>query len=358
MSISGNLFSMNRRGIGKTGRAAHGTQGRWARWFRRSTKLYLLLVLALWLLLHLGADRWWPATLILFGPRWVFALPLLLLAPLAFRLDRSQLLWLAAAAAVIFIPFMGLRVPLSRKGADGATIRVLTCNVGGPDMDRESLARLIRESDADIVALQECARETALKALPGWTLVTEERLVVAARVPVTRAQGRRIMHPPRQWPRASALQCVVHLPEGDLTFSSIHLPSPRQGLSNMLDRKRLLNLANVPLLKKETELRRRTAEEIEALLRPGALPAVVAGDFNMPVESAWYRRFWPAYSNAFSKAGFGYGFTEKIVLRGFEYRVRIDHILTRGDLVAERCWIGMDVGSDHLPLLAEIRRSR
>ncbi len=349
---------MNRRGIGRSARSAHGTFGWAARWFRGSVKIYLLLVLALWLLLHLGADRWWPATLILFGPRWVFALPLLLLAPLAFRLGRRQLLWLAAAAAVLFIPFMGLRVPLFREAADGATIRVLTCNVGGPGMDRESLARLIRESGADIVALQECARETALKALPGWTLVTEERLVVAARAPVTRAKGRRIMHPPSQWPRASALQCVIHLPEGDLTFSSIHLPSPRQGLSNLLDRDRLLNLSRIPLLKKETELRRRTAEEIEALLRAGALPAVVAGDFNMPVESAWYRRFWPAYANAFSKAGFGYGFTEKIAIRGFEYRVRIDHILTRGDLVAEKCWVGMDVGSDHLPLFAEIRRGR
>jgi len=349
---------MNRPGVGEAARSAHGTHGWWARWFRVSVKIYLLLALALWLLLHLGADRWWPATLVLFGPRWVFTLPLLLFVPLALGFERRQLTWLAAAAAVLFGPFMGLRLPLFRDAADGPPIRVLTCNVGGPGMDRETLARLIRESGADIVALQECPRETALKVLPGWTLVTEERLVVAARAPVTRARGRRIMHPPSQWPRASALQCVVHLPEGDLSFSSIHLPSPRQGLSNMLDRDRLLTLARIHILKKETELRRRTAEEIEALLRTDALPAVVTGDFNMPVESAWYRRFWPAYANAFSKAGFGYGFTEKIAIRGFEYRVRIDHILTRGDLAAQKCWVGMDVGSDHLPLLAEIGRGR
>ena len=321
-----------------------------------ATWAYLALTILAPILMYLAGDRWWPGTLLLFGPRWALALPLIPLLPLALWRKPGLIIPLVLGAVLVVGPFMGLRCSFSTpRTANKGLVRVLSCNVGGPGTDRESLARLIRESGADIVALQECARETALKALPGWTMVTEERLVVAARAPVTRTKGRRIMHPPSQWPRASALQCVIHLPEGDLTFSSIHLPSPRQGLSNLLDRDRLLNLSRIPLLKKETELRRRTAEEIEALLRAGALPAVVAGDFNMPVESAWYRRFWPAYTNAFSKAGFGYGFTEKIAIRGFEYRVRIDHILTRGDLVAEKCWVGMDVGSDHLPLFAEIR---
>ena len=34
--------------------------------------LYFTLVLAVWLLLRLGGDRWWLATLMLFGPRWLY----------------------------------------------------------------------------------------------------------------------------------------------------------------------------------------------------------------------------------------------------------------------------------------------
>src|ERR1700720_2127653 len=47
---------------------------------QRGCWIYLALLLAVWALLRLG-DRWWPATLLLFGPRWPFALPLLVLTP-------------------------------------------------------------------------------------------------------------------------------------------------------------------------------------------------------------------------------------------------------------------------------------
>src|SRR4051812_9826777 len=45
--------------------------------------LYLLAVIAVWLVLRFQSDRWWLATLVLFGPRWLVAAPLPLLLPLA-----------------------------------------------------------------------------------------------------------------------------------------------------------------------------------------------------------------------------------------------------------------------------------
>ena len=48
----------------------------WCVWF------YVVAVFVVWLLLLFGGDRWWFPTLILFGPRWLSALPLLVLAPL------------------------------------------------------------------------------------------------------------------------------------------------------------------------------------------------------------------------------------------------------------------------------------
>ena len=56
------------------------------------------------------SDRLWPATTLLFGPRWLLALPLLGLVPLALAWDRPLILPLAAAAAVVAGPIMGMQI--------------------------------------------------------------------------------------------------------------------------------------------------------------------------------------------------------------------------------------------------------
>src|SRR5271165_2647241 len=62
------------------------------------TWLYVAAVAAVWLLLRLGGDRWWFSTLILFGPRWFLALPLVPLGLLAALARRRLLVPLTAAA--------------------------------------------------------------------------------------------------------------------------------------------------------------------------------------------------------------------------------------------------------------------
>ena len=110
------------------------------------------------------------------------------------------------------------------------------------------------------------------------------------------------------------------------------------------------------MLNEELALRRRTSAEIRqaiALLPP---PVIVAGDFNMPADSLIYRESWDGYANAFSRSGFGYGLSEMVDLHGLQFGIRIDHILTGAGLASCRCALGPGVGSDHLPLIAEICR--
>ena len=64
---------------------------------------------------------------------------------------------------------------------------------------------------------------------------------------------------------------------------------------------------------------------------------------------------WDDYTNAFSKAGFGFGETRWTTMRGITFGVRIDHILTNEHWRPQRCWVGPDVGSDHLPVIADLR---
>src|SRR5262249_57736521 len=94
--------------------------------------LHAAAVLGVCLALHLAGDRWWLATLLLFAPRWPWALPLIVLVPLAL-LGHRRLLWLlAVVAGLVLVPIMGLCLPWGAASAEtctGPTLRVLTCNV-------------------------------------------------------------------------------------------------------------------------------------------------------------------------------------------------------------------------------------
>jgi hypothetical protein len=52
----------------------------------------------------------------------------------------------------------------------------------------------------------------------------------------------------------------------------------------------------------------------------------------------------------YEDAGWGYGYTRPSRYPWF----RIDHILASPEWVFTRCWVGPDLGSDHLPLIAEV----
>jgi endonuclease/exonuclease/phosphatase family metal-dependent hydrolase len=319
---------------------------------------YLSLAVLLWMVIQVGGDRWWPAGLILFGPRWLAALPLIILVPLSIWQGRRALLPLLLGTLVVFGPFMGLCLPLGKTGKpSGPAIRVLTCNINSGDFSALALSELIRETGADIVALQECPRELKLKLPSEWRTVQEGELAVLSRYPLQIVKTVQALHPPHKWPRTCLLQCVVQAPGGDLAFNTVHLPSPRYGLQTILDRTTLLNLSRKGLLIEETAHRWQTAREVQNAVALQALPTIVAGDFNMPIDSAIYHKVWGGYGNAFSKVGCGYGWTEWNNVRGVKIGVRIDHVLTGKGLEARVCETGGDVGSDHLPLIADLCRS-
>ena len=108
--------------------------------------LYLALLLAVWVLIYFAGDRWWAATVVLFGPRWVWGLPLAVLVPVAAIWRRRSLLVLAPTAAIVVVPIMGLCLGLSRSAATGPHLRVLTCNVDGKNLRAEALRALVLQT--------------------------------------------------------------------------------------------------------------------------------------------------------------------------------------------------------------------
>jgi endonuclease/exonuclease/phosphatase (EEP) superfamily protein YafD len=92
---------------------------------------------------------------------------------------------------------------------------------------------------------------------------------------------------------------------------------------------------------------------VRALSGGSQATLIIAGDFNLPVESTIYRRFWSGFTNAFEEVGNGLGWTKREGL----LHIRIDHVLMRSkSLVPRRAVVGRDWYSDHLPVIVDIER--
>jgi endonuclease/exonuclease/phosphatase (EEP) superfamily protein YafD/putative flippase GtrA len=317
--------------------------------------LYLGAALGLWLLLRIGGDRWWPATLLLFGPRWLFSLPLVLLIPAAAMLSRRLLWVLMAAALVVVFPIMDMRIPWARMfPPSGTQIRVVTYNVAGEAVSADALAALIEQVQPDVIALQESPEETYQEVFRDWHVCQSGELLVAAKWPAQVRLATTSMHPPHEWPRATLLECAISSPVGEITVSTVHLPSPRYGLSTLVDRRTILAIERRGLLESETQNRSDVSQGAKQSLPGPSRGLIVLGDFNMPTDSTIYRRDWASFHDAFSLTGWGTGQTVRANIGGFDFSSRIDHILTGEDWWPVRSWLGPDVGSDHLPVVADL----
>jgi vancomycin resistance protein VanJ len=317
---------------------------------------YLLVMSLLWILLRAAGDRWWFATVLLYAPRWLFGLPLVVLIPVSAWGNRRAVWPLLAAMAIFVFPIMGLRIPLAwPSGTDKLPLRVVTCNMQGGKIAQDALVELVRTEQVDIVALQECDGDIRLPWPDGWHVLREGGLVVASRFPLRDKSHSRRAHPQSQWPPANAMRCVVGAPSGDLGFCCIHLLSPRSGLEQVLDQGTILAPVRSRTLREVIEWRRWESEELKQWIDDFQRPTIIAGDFNMPVDSAIYRDMWSSFANAFDAAGLGFGYTKLTSKRGWSYGARIDQILyNAGSFSCCNCWVGPDVGSDHFPLFADI----
>ena len=72
---------------------------------------YSVVAVGFWLFLRLGGDRWWLATLFLFGPRWLCLIPLVVLALIA-AVRHARALWVLGATGLFLVfPVLGFRIP-------------------------------------------------------------------------------------------------------------------------------------------------------------------------------------------------------------------------------------------------------
>lgn len=323
------------------------------RWLVRCSWGYLatavMACLALWML----ADRWWPATIFLFGPRWLLLLPLAVLVPVAVAFRRSILMPLVVAAAIVLVPVMGLRFGwrawLGSTNRERA-VRIVTLNTGGSEALGLELPFRVRDWNADIVALQECGSvlASAVREMSGWHHHVAGQLCLLSRHPIGRARS--ITWDDLAGAREQGLggsshaaEYSIETPDGALRVVNLHLETARKGLEGVFE-------LDFDRIGANATLRAAESRRIRDWLGAAESTLVIVGDFNMPVESAIYRRDWSDFRNAFSEAGTGFGATRD---NGW-IQVRIDHVLTGDAWRPTRAVVGPVVGLDHRPVIVDL----
>jgi vancomycin resistance protein VanJ len=231
----------------------------------------------------------------------------------------------------------------------------VTFNAGGGDAVAPNLALLLDRWRPHLVAFQECGPRlvAAVERAEGWHRHQWDGLCLLSRFPILGAEAMdrsalaRIHETTAIGGSGNVVRYVLAAPGGTIHLTNLHLETPRKGIEGLvrLDWERFG--ANTELRGIEARLARRWADA-------GAGPMLVAGDFNTPVESHIYRRSWSGLKNAFSARGRGFGMTR---YNGW-IRARIDHVLMEEGWRAEAAEVGPDAGSDHRPLIVDLRRVR
>lgn len=321
------------------------------RWTRYAALAWLGLVIVAVILVWGLGDRTWHGTVFLFSGRWLVLVPLAPLALAAALLHRASLPVIAFAAVLVLFPVMGLRPgTVALRDAGFERIRVATFNAAGNPGAVQALMMMMEAHDVHVALLQECPPRPDALTVPGWQVQGTTGLCTISRHVIRRVASldlEEVVPQNRTFGGTSAAdRYELELPDRTVTLFNVHLETARRGLRGMFD-------ADVGAVRNNLALRRVESRETAAWIGADIDEVIVAGDFNMPVESAIYRASWGRFTNAFSRTGRGFGFTRD---NGW-IRVRIDHVLSGRAWRPTRSWVGPDIGSDHRPVFAEFVRA-
>lgn len=235
------------------------------------------------------------------------------------------------------------------------TLVVMNANTGNGFPPEAMLIQALLRSGADLIALEEL---NAVQAA-----AVGDALRVEYPYQATFADGYEGKGLFSRWPLAHAHQ--MHLIDGR--------PDVRATLT-LGARRITIMLAHPrpPKVRREGIVFDR--QSVRQLLKLGAIalhdaPAIMMGDFNMSPRHPIYRRFVrsglvDAVAATRGETGmatfpirFGDAWQRGIPVRRLRVPpvMRFDYIWHTQEFVAEAAWIGPDIGSDHLPVMARLR---
>lgn len=281
---------------------------------------------------------------------WVL-LPAFFLLPVTLCVRRWKPMGMLSIGVMLFLwLFGGLFLPSLVSSNGSETLTVMTYNVADGLVSPNSLVAVIRDSDADIVALEELGEEQAIaisqdlrdiypyQELHGYGIPGKGLL---SRYPILDEELFYL-----QAQRLPYLRVVIAVDEigerieaVELTVIVAHSPPPNVGVKGYFEH---------PFAASEIVSVTQMAREGE--------PSILMGDFNLVDQNDNYGLLEEAgLRDAFRVAGWGFGATWPArKLEPLWPVVRVDYVWYTSQFHATRAWVGPDAGSDHLPVLAEL----
>jgi endonuclease/exonuclease/phosphatase family metal-dependent hydrolase len=324
---------------------------------------YLLVLIGLWLAVYIDGGRSLVITLFLFGPRWVIATPLLILLPATLVADRKFVWLYLLHAGILLVPLLGFHYPLipANRPEGSPTLRVMTCNLGGGEVQTTRLADFIKTDAIDVVALQECPSSISnpLFKMLGWKFQQVENLAIGSRYPLGDVTVL-ARQPKSTYTACAAIGCLISVatdtahrdvtsPESETTqirVVCVHFPTFRDVFEGALKFDPSIESTFQELSVRYADVAQSVLEHTNTYQEP----KIIAGDFNVPVESEFYHHFWNSFQNCLSEQGKGMNPTKHTKYHG----VRIDHILADYRLRTENAYVHSDFGGDHRPVIATL----
>ena len=233
-------------------------------------------------------------------------------------------------------------------------ISVVSFNVQGSNANLDRAVEWLLNADADVVVLQETsegydARLARLYAAYAGEAHIESSVRVFSRFPIISRDAVKLEDAPG-W---LALRLLLDHDGREVAVYAVHLALPRKH-KEILARMSLDFALNYDESRRNAQIRRALS-----LLRDDERPFIFAGDFNMSDSSLIYDEIANEIHDAWRGAGNGAGRTwplaEEIGLpRIIHPLLRIDYIWHSDHFRAVTAQLGHAIGSDHLPLMAEL----
>ncbi len=238
--------------------------------------------------------------------------------------------WHLAGVAIFYLPAQTTPV-------DGPQLRILVANVLGSNQEKQPFLDFVRDTDPDIILVQEVQ--------PHWAEALE---LLHEAYPYHRVLERTDMHGMAQYSRVPLE----------------YLPPPKDlGLPLFISRvtieEREFILANVhttpPFNPDSANWRNVMLDRLQLRLAEETLPLVVAGDFNTTPWSPYYKRFVKGLKLINAQQGFGVVPTWSTNLRRYFVRIPLDYALVSPEIGVVQYTRGPDIGSDHFPIVVDLQ---
>ena len=314
---------------------------------------YTAVLAAVSILNFLGPERWWVTGFLQYAPQWIWAIPCLVLAPLALWLCWKwawlpvlQLIWVAG-------PMMGFTWQAGRSPASSSPtrMRVMTYNIQWGRGGWGKVARQVVDGRPDLLLIQDARGgfQGALKeVLSSWKVLSFGQFHIASKLDIRDPVVGDVSY---RGKKHTYLSATLRLEGTSTLVSSVHFATPRSGLEAMRsgDRSAIDTLAD------GMEDRLSQARSVAAQISRKEGPIILGGDLNAPPNSLVCRSLEKiGLQNAFSLAGFGYGYTFGHKTRLRHAYLRIDHLYTSRHWKPLRCFAPPGEGSDHYPVIADL----